>query len=133
MFKDPQKAREYHKLYKRAHKNVYREYARKRMKKWREDHPKQEKKYARKAHLKRRYGISEDLFQFLVDQQGNKCAICGKPEPTRPVLSVDHNHRTGKVRGLLCSKCNLGLGYFQDNPTTLDKASEYLRTRSDSE
>lgn len=53
------------------------------------------------------------------------CAICSKPSRTR--LHIDHNHKTGKYRGLLCSPCNIGLGHFKDSPSLLRKAIEYLK------
>ena len=58
------------------------------------------------------------------DRQGGRCLICGcVPEKT---LHIDHNHGTGAVRGLLCGKCNVGLGLFGDNPTRLERAAAYL-------
>lgn len=62
------------------------------------------------------------------------CKICGEPEKTKKQgtlrrLSIDHDHRTGKVRGLLCYYCNLGLGKFKDNPELLMKAYLYYKTK----
>lgn len=84
--------------------------------------------------LCRNFGITIWEFDELCNSQRGKCAICGKEETTtthgktRP-LSVDHNHRTGAVRGLLCSTCNIGLGCFYDDPELLEKAIEYLNRR----
>lgn len=55
----------------------------------------------------------------------DSCQICGKTPTTRS-LSVDHCHKTNRFRGFLCSNCNLGLGYFKDNPELLEKAKDYL-------
>lgn len=79
----------------------------------------------------RRYGISLDEYQALFDKQGGVCAICGKPETRMHKgvvarLSVDHDHKTGKVRGLLCQPCNHGLGGFKDNLDLLSNAIDYL-------
>ena len=75
--------------------------------------------------LQRSYGISlADYEQMLADQNG-VCKICGKPDPDF-ALSVDHCHKTGKVRGLLCGSCNFGLGKFYDSPNLLRRAAEYL-------
>ncbi len=67
----------------------------------------------------------------MIDSQDNLCAICNKPETQVRQglvikLAVDHCHKTGIVRGLLCTKCNKGLGMFLDNSDNLIKASEYL-------
>lgn len=58
-------------------------------------------------------------------QQGGVCLICNDPGD-RQALGVDHCHATGLVRGILCDKCNRGLGYFKDNPELLIAASIYL-------
>lgn len=71
-----------------------------------------------------RYGVTMDEFEALVEKQNGVCAICGKYEA---VLSVDHNHTTGKVRGLLCRQCNRGLGLLQDSEYVLSKALQYLQ------
>lgn len=56
--------------------------------------------------------------------QGGKCAICGSPSDN---LFIDHCHRTGRVRALLCLRCNSGLGFFDDDPDRLEAASRYIR------
>lgn len=63
----------------------------------------------------------------MVDDQNGVCAICLKP-PTVKALCVDHSHDTGTVRGLLCDKCNQGLGRFDDDPTMLEAAIQYLKS-----
>lgn len=75
--------------------------------------------------LRRKYGITSEDYATALDVQGGGCAICGKP-PTNRRLSVDHDHKTGKVRGLLCMSCNRGLGTYKDNSANLRKAAEYL-------
>lgn len=75
------------------------------------------------------------LFTFMRTAQKNVCAICLKPERVKlhgtvKSLAVDHDHKTGQVRGLLCSSCNLGLGRFHDSITNLERAAEYLRRNS---
>lgn len=81
-------------------------------------------------HIKSTYGISsEEYFKQLEEQKG-VCAICGKtPEKHNKrgvYLYADHDHKTGKVRGLLCYFCNIGLGFFRDDISILKEASEYL-------
>ena len=77
--------------------------------------------------LKRTYGITLDQYKELFEQQEGKCRICGKHSDECPrSLDVDHNHTNGKIRGLLCNKCNQALGLFNDNVDTLRRAIEYL-------
>ena len=81
--------------------------------------------------LRRRFGISLEEYETLLTQQNGVCAICGKPETYTyrgkiKNLSVDHEHRTGQIRGLLCYKCNLGIGQFEDSVELLDRAKAYL-------
>jgi hypothetical protein len=82
----------------------------------------------RSTRLLRKYGISLIEYDVLLAAQGGKCAICGRERPTRgdQMLQVDHCHRTGKVRGLLCSPCNTVLGFLEDNPQALQAAIVYL-------
>jgi hypothetical protein len=66
-------------------------------------------------------------YDKLFEAQGGCCAICHRPDETfKKHLSVDHNHETGKVRGLLCGNCNTGLGKFQESLTLFDSARAYL-------
>ena len=81
--------------------------------------------YARAMRLKHRYGITINDFDRMLKKQNGVCAICGKPPKNRR-LDIDHCHKTGKVRGLLCHRCNRGLPWFSDNPATLRAAAEYL-------
>lgn len=78
----------------------------------------------------RNYGITPDEYFSLVDRQQGLCAIC-KGESKNLELCVDHDHVTGKVRGLLCRTCNLGLGHFKDNSQILSAAISYLRSTDD--
>ncbi|MFG1604389.1 endonuclease VII domain-containing protein [Actinoplanes sp. NPDC049265] len=77
----------------------------------------------REYHLRRRYGIGQAEFDVMLAGQGGLCAICGAGDPQH----VDHDHRTGRVRGILCFNCNGGLGQFRDNPVVLASAIEYLK------
>ena len=75
--------------------------------------------------LMKRYGITQFEYECMEEEQGGVCAICTNP-PCKRGLFVDHCHKTGKVRGLLCSSCNTGLGYFKDKALRLFKAIAYL-------
>lgn len=71
------------------------------------------------------YGLTPEDYEMLLVNQEERCAICGET-PLRGVLYVDHDHETGKVRGLLCGACNSGLGQFRDDPNVLRAAIDYL-------
>lgn len=77
--------------------------------------------------LKTRYGISLDEYKDMYSRQGGRCAICEEQYDT---LAIDHCHQSGKVRSLLCTKCNTGLGAFNDNISLLDRAKEYVISHS---
>ena len=71
-----------------------------------------------------KYGICVETPYKLLRQQGGGCAICG--EKDFDALCIDHDHATGRVRGMLCGKCNFGLGFFRDNVLYLQQAIRYL-------
>ena len=73
----------------------------------------------------RRYGITVEQYQDILQKQDGICAICKNP-PNKNALAVDHCHITGKIRGLLCPSCNSGIGKLRDSPEMLRKAIEYL-------
>jgi hypothetical protein len=77
----------------------------------------------REYHLRHRYGIGQAEFDELLAEQEGVCAICRAPDPQH----VDHDHRTGWVRGILCFNCNGGLGQFRDSPEHLASAITYLK------
>lgn len=81
-------------------------------------------------HYRQNYKITLDEYNNLFKLQNGKCVICGthQSQLTRK-LSVDHNHKTQKIRGLLCNNCNHGIGKFMDNIEYLKNAIEYLSTR----
>ena len=76
-----------------------------------------------------RDGFSHEDYLSMLEEQHGCCAICGGLEPSdyKRRLSVDHDHKTGKIRGLLCMKCNSGLGMFDDSETILLNAIKYLK------
>jgi Recombination endonuclease VII len=76
------------------------------------------------GHLQRRYGISREEYAALLARQGGVCAICGKP--AEKTLCVDHCHSTGKIRGLLCRKCNFGLGCYAEDQAAMIATLAYL-------
>ena len=81
-----------------------------------------------RKHLELRYGIDLGTYNIIFDLQKGRCASCGKHQhELKRRLAVDHCHATGLVRGLLCTKCNQGIGYFNDNPMLLTQAANYLK------
>lgn len=79
------------------------------------------------AKLKRTYGISYQEYLTILEVQQNSCAICGvDQEDVSRAFAVDHCHDTGKIRGLLCSNCNTGIGNLRDDVGLLQRAIEYL-------
>jgi hypothetical protein len=98
------------------------------------------KEYSRRAmrdhKLRTVYGLSAAKYQEMFEAQHGVCKICERPETAvlwgKVIdLAVDHDHKTGKVRALLCSTCNTSLGGFQDSPKLLQAAIEYLKEHSD--
>jgi hypothetical protein len=89
--------------------------------------------YKRETHLLYSYGIALIEYDNLHKSQDGLCAICGKQETKKNIttgetvpLSVDHDHVSGKIRGLLCNHCNHAIGNLKDNPELLRKAADYL-------
>jgi hypothetical protein len=86
---------------------------------------------SRKYKLRKKYKITENQVNKIREEQGNKCAICGVIESAVKMgggkLCIDHNHKTGKVRGLLCGQCNSALGHFNESIEILNNAIEYIK------
>ncbi len=84
------------------------------------------KSIQRAAHLKYKYGLTSEQYDALLLAQNDACAICLRVLKTRN-YAVDHNHKTGEIRGLLCSTCNKDiLGKARDSPEVLRRAADYL-------
>lgn len=99
------------------------------------EHVKRDPGYSRNWQLQKKYGISLDDFNTMWEKCNGNCEICGssmklpvkrKGQPL-DVVAVDHDHETGKVRGLLCNACNKAIGLLRDNIEILTKAKEYLK------
>ena len=76
--------------------------------------------------LKRTYGITKDEYDAMLEMQQAKCGICECNLAEGRTTHVDHDHKTGNIRGLLCRNCNLGIGLFEDSTETLKNAIAYL-------
>lgn len=91
---------------------------------WRQ---KTNKEYERKRTLRRFYGLSVEQYDDLLTHQKGLCAICKNPPKKDSFLYVDHDHKTDLIRGLLCTRCNSGLGHFADSVNSLELAVSYLQ------
>ena len=83
-------------------------------------------------HLRKSFGIKLEQYKKMLVEQKGVCAICGKQETRKYKskivrLSIDHNHKTGKIRGLLCHNCNMAIGHFEENIKFMLKAIQYLK------
>lgn len=85
------------------------------------------KEKIRWAKIMSAYGLTKQQFEELLAKQGGTCAGCDTSEPGGRGWQVDHCHGTGRVRGILCSKCNTGIGLANDDPEVLGRWIEYLR------
>ena len=94
-------------------------------KNWKKENPDKVSASKRKDNLKAKYGLSVAEYDAMLRNQGGGCAVCGKNGQRR--LAVDHDHATGKIRGLLCVKCNIAIGNANDDPALLQKMRDYLR------
>ncbi len=98
------------------------------------EYHKENKKSAKEYDLKKNFGITLDDYNLMYENQKGLCAICNKPETVKQnfseamkMLAVDHCHKTGKIRALLCSKHNMALGLFMDDIDLLESALNYLK------
>lgn len=89
-----------------------------------------DKQKTREAALKRRYDMSQARYDEMFQKQDGKCAICKSKDPQKGHTNfhIDHCHKTGNIRGLLCGLCNRGLGYFRDSPKFFREAAKYLES-----
>ena len=92
---------------------------------WREDKKVERRAIERSGHLRRKYGLTIEDFEFLRVAQGDRCAICDQPDSAG--LHIDHHHDSGLIRGLLCGKCNKAIGLLKEDPALFDSASSYLQ------
>lgn len=147
-----EKTREYGRRYRAQNRERLAEQRRQdRLNNFEEYRAREKKKYAaRKDKLREKrlndfYGITSQEYIFLLQQQNNKCACCGVDQGDVASFNVDHDHDDGRVRGLLCRSCNLGIGqlgdkvdglmaaiaYLQDQTTRTQEALHYFRSRND--
>jgi hypothetical protein len=87
------------------------------------------------SRLKHYFGITLDQYRAMMESQGGVCAVCKRPEDTLTArgkvkkMAVDHCHKTGRVRGLLCQRCNNAIGYAREDAGIIRSILQYLETR----
>lgn len=130
------------KIYSKKHHALYRdednarnsannkkhpEEMRARTRKWQEKNPERADQIRFRARLKREFGMTPEEYDLLYTAQGGKCAICERHQTEfSRRLAVDHDHDSGKIRGLLCTSCNNMLGFAHDDKKRLRRAIEYM-------
>ncbi len=118
--KDPETLKAYMRDWRAKNREKTRAYNRD----WRKANPTKHASYV----MEKRYGITHEERDTLLARQGGVCAICGTSDPgAKRGWHVDHCHSTGRVRGILCPNCNVGLGNFRDQPHLLTRAIDYLK------
>ena len=152
MIKDKEKLKERNRVYYQAHREHIRLYQKEYNKNNREkirqrrqkrlpisrildrEHYYRTRDRHRELHTARKYGISVEEYRNLFIKQNNLCAVCGNPETAVDKingnirsLALDHNHKTGEIRGLLCQNCNNAIGHLHEDLTLLDKIRNYLK------
>jgi hypothetical protein len=94
-------------------------------------HPEKIKQRFRDYTLRTKYNITWAQYRELLEAQGRECAICKTKTPGgRGCFPVDHDHATGKIRGLLCNSCNISIGAMGENPARLRAAADYIETHN---
>lgn len=96
-------------------------------KRWRDKNKAKVSEMNRAYSLRRFYKMTVEQFEQLLASQGNRCAICETTDPGPKNFHVDHDHKTDRIRGILCNNCNRGIGYLKDSAEVLQKAVEYLK------
>lgn len=126
--RNKEKNAEYQKEYNKEYRKKNLEKLNANNKKWREANKEQDALVMLRARLKRKYNLSIEEYETLIESQNNSCKVCGTHAKNniKGKLYIDHCHTTGKVRGLLCMKCNSALGLLNDDKTLVQKLFDYL-------
>jgi Recombination endonuclease VII len=137
-YRDPQKRKEFMRSYYQQNSGIIKERSRKTRERLSLNPSYQAEKYQRyldyekRSKLLRRYGLTVEDYDQMLENQEHRCGIClTHKDELKKGLCVDHCHRTGKVRMLLCVSCNTGLGQFRDSTENLSRAIKYLKEFSD--
>lgn len=113
MGRDMERRRAYMKKYQKTWVSLNRDKHNARGRRWRKNNPDKVKKITRKVFLRSKYDLTPEQFEEMKKAQGGVCALCKQSPKDKRGLFVDHNHRTGKVRALLCTGCNWAVGMYE--------------------
>lgn len=129
-YKDPIKRKEYQALYAKTLERKKKTYDCKM--RWAAENRTKDRDSRFRRHIAKAYNLTVDQYNQMLNAQNGVCDICGNVETSKAAtrLGVDHNHSTGKVRGLLCTLCNSGLGSYKDNIENMQRAIVYLQKHS---
>lgn len=111
---NPEKARSYMKKYRESERG----------RRARQARTERDREANRWGHIQRRYGLTQDDYTRMYEEQGSRCPLCLEEQE---ILYVDHCHQTGRVRGLVCDRCNRALGALRDDADIAERAAAYLR------
>lgn len=129
--KDPERHKGYQRAYRARHPERVREAARIHAKKKRVEKPEEMHIQDRRSALGKNYGITQETYLEMLKKQGGVCAICARPQSDRmKYLCVDHDHKTGEVRELLCQSCNVSLAHAKEDPLILKSMIAYVNRHS---
>lgn len=143
-YKDPEKRREYERQWRARNGAKSREIKRRfyhsnrenqvnRVKQYQAENREKVSAYSRETEYRgRKHGLARGEFEIMLEEQNGRCKLCGTPTPEGD-LHIDHDHKTGLVRGLLCRPCNAGPGMFHDSPEELRRAIDYIERHNDRE
>lgn len=122
MRKDGRQTGDYNKNYYRNHQEKINKYNRE----WQKKNRSKLHASCRRHRLKKNFGLTIDQYSQLLEKQNRKCAVCKVFNNSQRHFPVDHDHVTGKVRGLLCPNCNMAIGMFKENKEIIKAALDYL-------
>jgi len=89
--------------------------------------------WSRNSYLKRTFGMTQTDYEAMLESQGGGCALCHRPPSRKISLHIDHDHKTGRIRGLLCGSCNNGIGLLQEDEEVLLRALDHVRSDPDTQ
>lgn len=127
MFNEKEYQRQYMKVYRAKNRNSIREKSRTYSKRYYENNKAECNRASLDARFKRKFGLTIVQRDALIEAQGKRCKVCTRAFTSVARACVDHDHITGRMRGIICTSCNKALGLLQDNVQSLGRAIAYLQ------